>query len=256
MLRVDHVGGQLVAGRHQLQHHPAERPQHVLGRLHLVLDRHLAHQHHQPARRVLERTARRARVALRAGPDLLLHGIPDAFQVLGPQKLHDLARREVVVVRRRARRGADAAVEAAVELVVEAKIPLQVVEDRLQLGARNRRRIAHRIADIVLVAGGCVSVGHVCRSEWRDAGSGPGTLACRTIASLFATPCSLLVARCSLLARFSTSAPCSRPPSPPRPDARRPRSPSTPGSGRPWSCRTGPGSESSSRTSRPPRAPP
>ena len=161
-LRVDHVGRELVAGRDQLQHHAAERAQHVLGDLHLMLDRHLAHQHDQAARRIVERAARGAGVALRAGPDLLLHGIVDALEVLRPQQLHDLARREVVVVRRRAGGGADAAVEAAVQLVVEAHVRLQVVEDRLELGARHRRRLGDGIADEVLDAGGGGG-GHVPR---------------------------------------------------------------------------------------------
>src|SRR5262249_37539659 len=94
--------------------------------------------------------ARGAGVALRARPDLLLHGIVDAFEVLGPKELDDLARREVVVVRRRAGRRADAAVEAAMQLVIEAHVLLQIAEDRLELGTRNRRLLRDRTAHEVL----------------------------------------------------------------------------------------------------------
>ena len=66
--------------------------QHVLGRLHAVLDRDFAHEHDQAARRILERAARGAGVALRAGPDLFLHRVVDALEILRPKQLDDLAR--------------------------------------------------------------------------------------------------------------------------------------------------------------------
>ena len=138
-VRVDHVGRELVAGRDQLQHDAAERAQHVLGRFHAVLDRGLAHHHDEAARRIAERAARGAGVALRAGPDLLLHRVVDALEILRPEQLDDLARAEIVVMRRRAGRGADAAIQAAVQLVIEAQIGLDVREDRLELLARNLR---------------------------------------------------------------------------------------------------------------------
>ena len=57
-----------------------------------MLDGDFAHKHDEPARRIPERTARCACIALRAGPDLLLHRIVDAFEILGPKELHDLTR--------------------------------------------------------------------------------------------------------------------------------------------------------------------
>src|SRR5690606_15753868 len=86
-------------------------------------------------------------VALGAGPDLLLHRVVDALEVLGPQQLDDLARAEVVVMCGGTGRGADAAVEAAVELVVVAEIRLDVLEDRFEVRARDHRLIRERIAD-------------------------------------------------------------------------------------------------------------
>ncbi len=53
-------------------------------------------------------------------------------------------------MRGRARRRADAAVETAVQLVVVAQVGLDVAEDRLELRARDRRRLGDRIPGALL----------------------------------------------------------------------------------------------------------
>ncbi len=118
-----------------------------------MLDGCLAHEHDQAARRVAERATCRTRVALRAGPDLLLHRVIDAFEVLGPQQLNDFTRAEIVVVRGRACCRTNAAIKAAVQFVVEPKVRLDVLEDLLQLFAFYRRRIRYGIANVFLDAG-------------------------------------------------------------------------------------------------------
>jgi hypothetical protein len=61
----------------------------------------------------------------------------DAFEILGPQQLHDLAGTEVVVVRSRARRGTDAAVKATIQFMVKPEVCLNVLEYFLQFLAFN-----------------------------------------------------------------------------------------------------------------------
>ena len=118
-----------------------------------MLDRGLTHQHDQSTRRVAKRAARRTGVALRTGPDLLLHGVVNGFEILGPQQLNDFARTEVVIMCGRACCRADTAVQAAVELVIEAQICLDVLEDLLELLAFNGRRIRYRVANVFLDSG-------------------------------------------------------------------------------------------------------
>ena len=118
-----------------------------------MLDGGLAHHHDQATRRIAERAACSAGVALGTGPDLLLHRIVDAFEILGPKQLHNLARAEIVVMRRRARCRANATVQATVELMVEPEVALNVLEDFLQLFTFNRERVRYRITNEFLDSG-------------------------------------------------------------------------------------------------------
>jgi hypothetical protein len=74
----------------------------------------------------------------------------DAFEIFGPQQLHDFTRTEIVVMRGRTGRRTDAAVQASVQFMVVAQVALYVLKNLFEFFAPDYVGVRDRVTNVFL----------------------------------------------------------------------------------------------------------